>query len=107
MRAEEYWQQVARSMSEKDLQAQVVELAQRLGWLYYHTHRSDRSPAGFPDLVLVRGDRILYRELKTSKGRLSAAQQEWLAALVSAGADASVWRPGDWVARRIEKELGL
>ena len=95
----------ARKMSEATLLAQVRALARALGWLGYHTHRSDRSEPGWPDLVLVRGDRLLYRELKTSTGRLMPAQQTWLDALRAAGADASVWRPEDLLEGRVEAEL--
>lgn len=83
-----------RGASEAAWQAQVVHLATMFGWLVYHTHDSRRSQPGFPDLVLVR-DRVLYRELKTATGRVSAEQQVWLDRLERAGADAAVWRPGD------------
>jgi len=59
--------------------------------------------AGFPDLVLV-GGRVLYRELKSMRGRTSDAQSAWLASLRAAGADACVWRPSDW--DEIVVELG-
>ena len=92
---------------EAALQNAVVGLARALGWRHYHTHRSDRSPAGFPDLVLVHAGRgrVLYRELKTEKGRLSTAQTEWLDDLTAAGQDAGVWRPRHWITGAIEKEL--
>jgi len=78
----------------------------RLGGLCYHTHDSRRSVPGFPDLVIVVGGRILYREVKLGAGRLTAEQEEWLAALTAAGADAAVWRfPADWPAAL--RELGL
>lgn len=80
---------------EKDWQRQVNSLAQQLGWnRVYHTYRSTRSDPGFPDLVLVR-DRVVFLELKREAGRLSAAQREWLAALLDAGAEAYVARPRD------------
>jgi hypothetical protein len=76
----------------------------------YHTHDSRRSPSGFPDLVIV-GDRVLYRELKTAKGKVSDAQAAWLHALVLAGQDACVWRPADLlsglIGRRLAKLAGL
>ena len=84
-------------MSEKDFQAIVIHAAVALGWRYYHTHRSDRSPAGFPDLVLVRGGTVIFAELKRKTGRVSAAQQEWLDDLSRTPNLTFVWRPGDWL----------
>ncbi len=81
--------------SEKKFMARVRKLASDLGWLDYHTHDSRRSEAGFPDLVLVR-ERVVYVELKTNKGRLTAAQKDWIDRLKEAGAEVRVWRPSDW-----------
>ena len=94
-------------MTEKDLQAAVVRLAGYAGYMAYHTYDSRRSASGFPDLVLVNPDtgRLLWRELKTDTGRLTDAQENWLRALRAAGQDAAVWRPADWTAGRIEREL--
>lgn len=86
---------LAEAMTEAQLLTGVSALARDLGWLCYHTHDSRRSEPGFPDLVLVQGDRCLFRELKTSSGRVTAAQRKWLHALAATGADASVWRPWD------------
>ena len=88
---------VSRGMSEKSLQDSVMDLARALGWRAYHTHDSRRSPAGFPDLVLVhpRQGRLLFRELKTMRGRVTPDQEAWLADLIAAGQDAAVWRPSD------------
>lgn len=105
VRAEEYAQMMAAGMKERDLQALVVRLARSLGWLAYHTFDSRRSEPGFPDLVLVREDRVLFRELKTEKGRATPAQKTWLAALTAAGMDAGLWRPVQWFDRTIEREL--
>ena len=54
--------------------------------------------AGFPDLVLVHPDKrqVLYRELKSERGRLTFEQHEWGRVLTAAGADYAVWRPADW-----------
>lgn len=98
---------MAAGMKERDLQDKVVRLARSLGWLTYHTHDSRRSEPGFPDLVLLhpaRG-RLLWRELKTEKGRATPAQKVWLAALSAVGMDAGLWRPVHWFDRTIEKEL--
>lgn len=70
-------------------------LASTLGWrLVYHTLRSKGSRAGFPDRVLVR-ERVVFAELKSAKGRLSADQVEWLDGLSIAGAECYVWSPPD------------
>jgi len=60
--------------------------------------------SGFPDLVLVKkGHPVMFRELKTAKGRLSLGQVTWQESLLGARADYAVWRPGDWP--EIEKQL--
>lgn len=90
MTPEEYRQQVAESMTEAQLQAAILGtprapgLADSLGWLGYHTHRSDRSPAGFPDLVLVhpKAGLLRFAELKRQKrSNPTRAQVTWLDAL--------------------------
>ena len=91
-------------MTEKELQAAVLELAGYLKWTCYHTHDSRRSNPGFPDLVLAR-ERVVFAELKSSKGQLRPEQMEWRAALDVAGAEYHVWRPGDWTDGTIEKIL--
>ena len=80
-------------MTERQFQSQVRDYARLTGWLGYHTHRSDRSDKGFPDLVLVRDRRVLWLELKSEKGRTTPEQETWLAALRQAGQDAYVVRP--------------
>lgn len=102
-------------MTEKDLQKCVLGLAGLLGWKCAHfraarTNKGWRTPveadgAGFPDVVLIKGNRILFRELKSDKGQLSDAQVKWMLALHNAGMDAAVWRPEDWTSGKIEKEL--
>lgn len=90
------------SISEKAFQVQVLQLARLNGWTFWHSYDSRRSNPGLPDLVLVR-DRVLWRELKTTTGRLSRHQLAWIARLNDAGADVDVWRPDDWP--RISDEL--
>ena len=81
-------------LTEKQFQSRIIDLAKRTRWLVYHTHDSRRSEPGFPDLVLVR-ECVLFRELKTEKGRITPAQKTWGARLIDAGADYAVWRPSD------------
>lgn len=78
---------------EKDWQRTVRDLATTLGWKRaYHTFDSRRSDVGFPDLVLVR-DRVVFLELKREKGKVTAQQAGWLAALHHAGAEVYLSRP--------------
>ncbi len=107
MKSAEYQLLLAKKMSERQLQDQVVELAERMGWLTYHVFDSRRSNAGFPDLVLVhpRQRRTLWRELKSEAGTLRPEQKKWLLTLQTAGEDAELWRPRDWFAGTIENEL--
>ena len=75
--------------------AQVIETAQWLGYMAFHVYDSRRCRAGFPDLVLLRANRIIYAELKTERGRLSPDQRVWLDALTEAGCYCYLWRPSD------------
>jgi len=82
---------------EKDFQQMVLNVARPCGWLAYHTYDSRRSDPGFPDLTLVRGERLLFAELKTVKGRLSDTQEHWLALLTKVPCtEVYLWRPTDW-----------
>jgi hypothetical protein len=82
-------------VTEKAFLQMVRQLARLLGWRTYHTHDSRRSAGGFPDLVLVR-ERVVWAELKTDRGKLTAEQVAWLVALRRAGQQAWCWRPCDW-----------
>lgn len=101
-------------MTEDQFQRSVIDLAHLLGWRVAHfrpakTRHGWRTPvqadgAGFPDMVLCHPRHgVLYRELKSHTGQLSAYQVEWLEALRSAGADAGVWRPSNFA--RLADEL--
>jgi hypothetical protein len=93
---------------ERDLQAQIIELAEEwLGWEVVHfrqarTVKGWRTPVtgklgkGWPDLILVRGPRIIAAELKSSKGKVTDEQSHVLAVLGLAGVETYVWRPSDW-----------
>ena|SRR5262252_2043419 len=83
-------------LAEAGLLEHIRALARRSGWLCYHTHDSRRSEAGFPDLVLTNGQRVLFLECKTSTGKLTPEQARWLALLAhSTQIDARVVRPQD------------
>ena len=84
--------------SEVVFQAKVIAYAQDLGWWVYHTHRSDRSEPGFPDLVLIHRTepRIVYAELKRIGGQPTYAQWWVLMRLQELGHEAYLWRTDDW-----------
>jgi hypothetical protein len=83
--------------SEAVLLRKVTALAKLYHWRVYHTHRSDRSEPGWPDVALCkRGRPLILAELKTARGRLSEAQQGWLRDLATCdGVRVAVWRPAD------------
>lgn len=117
-RKQKYGRKSARQImneqvSEKQFQANVIELAQRLGWKVAHfrsvrTQRKDGSThyatpvaadgEGFPDLVMARPLRnIIYAELKAEKGKFSMKQMEWMEVLIRThSCEVYAWRPSDW-----------
>lgn len=93
-------------VSERQLQAAIVELAKWKGWLVFHPMPVQNSAGrwrtavqgdiGFPDLVMAHKDHgVLFVELKTTVGRISEFQQKWIDTLEAAGANVYVWRPRD------------
>ena len=85
----------AEALREAQFQILVENLARNLGYFAYHTHRSERSTAGYPDLTLVspKTGRVVIAELKRqpffneTTGRfgrrpvLTLEQRQWLDAL--------------------------
>lgn len=96
----------AARITEKQLQEAIIELATLLHWRHFHAHDMRRSDAGWPDLVLVRGGRLLVWELKAERGKLSPAQEEWLGILGGvACVEVAVIRPIDWLNGEVERWL--
>jgi hypothetical protein len=89
--------------TEAQFQRQVIRYAELMGWHCYFAQRSDKSPAGWPDLILIRRPRILFCELKAERGRVTADQQLCLDELRACGMAAHVWRPSDW--KLVERTL--
>ncbi len=107
-------------LSEAGFQKQVVAFAKMHGWhvAHFRTVRVQRRSGavyhetpvgvdgkGFPDLLMIRGCRVIVAELKVPPNTVSAEQTEWLLKFGGAGAEAFVWRPADWDV--IEKTLRL
>ena len=92
------------AISEAAWQEQVTQLAGLLGWQFLHVRRTigrhgqwttATSVTGFPDLLLWHESqvRVVAAELKSERGRLTAAQRAVLRSLELAGLETYVWRP--------------
>lgn len=53
-----------------------------------------QGATGYVDLTMARDGRVIFAELKTEKGKLSPAQEEWRDALE--GQEYYLWRPSHW-----------
>jgi len=84
-------------ISEKEFQQQVIDLAKLRGYEFvYHTWSSKHSPTGFPDLIMLKGKKMIVAELKVGKNQLSAEQYFWLCAFGEITKNVFVWYPEDW-----------
>jgi hypothetical protein len=105
---------LAAAMSEEELRTRVTcgtkkepGICLQLGLRWHYHYDSRRSPEGWPDLAIGKrgGLVVIFWELKTERGRVTPAQQEWLDILVAAGNQVGVRRPSDLLSGRIAKEL--
>jgi hypothetical protein len=93
-------------MTEKELQAHIIELARWHGWRIHHdlpaldtrgnwrTHIQGNP--GFPDLLIAHPQRgVIAAELKSPAGKITKDQALWLAALEDQTIDAYLWQPKD------------
>jgi len=96
---------IASLTTERAWQRQVSDAAELNGWTWAHfrpamTTKGWRTPvsgplgAGFPDLILCRGERLILAELKAEGGRLTPAQRTVLDVLGRA-VPVYTWRPAD------------
>ena len=90
-------------MNETEWQKQVLKSAHQLGWQSMHIGRTGKHQAvgakgtlgkGWPDLVLIKGGRIIFAELKGDTGTISIEQRTVLGLLHQVG-ECHVWRPRD------------
>lgn len=111
-----------RSIAEKSLMEQFIDLGRTLGWLVCHFHDSrrqvtrngrtfmvgDNDAKGFPDVFMVRGDRLMAVEVKKELGKTTPEQDEWLRRLAKAGVECHVLRPSNWneVSKRLRRDAG-
>jgi hypothetical protein len=88
---------VTLTITEKDFQRQVLDLAAIYRWASWHPFLSKWSARGFPDLVLVRPPRVVFAELKRHRARTTEAQREWLDLLEACpGVETYLWYPADF-----------
>lgn len=83
-----------RFRSEGEFQRWVERLAALRGWVSFHDRDSRRNIAGLPDLILIR-ERVVWMELKSSRGKLRPEQEAFIAALRAAGQEVYVMFPSD------------
>ena len=105
MTIDQYNTKAANEMLEKTLQEHIRKLCVELRaidpeLLYYHTHTSKYSPAGFPD-VIIESPKQSFRvvaELKREHGRYqpSDEQVKWLDSAYSKHDWVYLWRPRHW-----------
>ena len=92
-------------MNERDFSSTLEATLSLLGWRWCHyraarTKHGWRTPLsgdkGLPDYIAIRGERLIFIELKTDTGVLRPEQRDWIAALeVASGVETYVWRPRD------------
>lgn len=89
---------IRRARPEAKFQKAVTDLMDLYRWRWHHEVDSRRSKRGLPDLIAVRGGRLLFIELKAARGRLSDDQIGWLCdikQLACREVEVYIWRPGD------------
>ena len=94
--------------TEFEFMKKVLQMAKLLGWRTAHFRPGMTSNgkwitavsgdgAGFPDLVLVRREHLMFIELKRDmESEMSDSQIAWMAALLGAHIECAVWTPDDW-----------
>ena len=92
-------------MSEAELQAKIEALCDELGLWHYHAHFPIGDDRGWPDLVIIGGHGVLFRELKSNTGVLSSEQKRVGWKLKAAGENWAVWWPMDFSNGNIERQL--
>jgi hypothetical protein len=97
-----------RQHPEDEFTKQVIELFQISDWLVAHFRPARTSSGnwitavqgdgkGFPDLVAVKGNRVIFAELKSAKGKVREEQWRWIRRLAdSKRVEVYIWHPEDW-----------
>lgn len=95
-------EKLLRTITESTFQKWVQQVMAENGWRYYHSPANvprngfiQNIKAGFPDLVAVRGTRLIFAELKREIGKTTDAQDDWLGDLKQTLAEVYIWKPRD------------
>jgi len=88
-------------MKESDFQQAIITLAETCGWLVYHVANVQRqlrssTSVGFPDLILVKQQKLVAWECKIPPNKPTYNQNIWIKALQLAGVECRVITPDDW-----------
>lgn len=92
-------------MTERAFQRQVLAYLALCRWQYIHQRPARTAKGwrtaieghmGFPDIVAVRGPRLVFIELKVGKNKPTPEQEHWLDLLRQTQAEVYLWRPEDW-----------
>ena len=93
------------AISERDFQKQIEDALTLFSWRWVHFRTSIghkgryqtamRGNKGFPDIMAVRSETVIYAELKSEKGTLSDDQRAWADDLRDAGETVYCWHPSD------------
>lgn len=103
-------QRVKSAITEAEFQDQVVDYAHLKGWKVAHFHVAMTKAGeyhtpvaadakGWPDLCMIRDERMVVAELKSETGRLSPEQADWIAKfsyLDASTVRTFVWQPHEW-----------
>lgn len=73
-------------MREDEFAKRIEETMDWLGLLWHHETDSRKSKAGFPDYCVVGLYGVMFLEIKSSKGKVSPKQVEWINRLDAAEA---------------------
>lgn len=112
-----------RAVAEDEVERAIVDAIKSLPPAYAvlrnHTHRSEHSPAGWPDDTLgsLRTGLLIHRENKRAGKKPTPAQQAWMRMLAMATPDigtgprrvpgVDVWTSADILNGRITREIAI
>ncbi len=92
--------------SEAGFTKAVLDLLKICGWRSAHFRPARQGNkyvtpvqgdgVGFPDIIAVKGQRVLVAELKVGKNQPTPEQLVWLECWRTASVEVYVWRPSDW-----------